>query len=699
MITVQLTSAPPLRRQRTLLHPISAVCIGASILFSLLVIPLSSAEAQPPNVGSIILNDQSSIVTPTSGFSLSATAVSSVPASNLVLRVGLYPRLLSRYALEHQPLAAGPTETLNDIALAPTIHFRVQTPSGTSTGPKAFRTLRLDCLSGICDGVYPVAISLINRANGQQLASLTTSLIYLSGDASAQRLSVALALPLDLPPDALHSSAPLSLPEATAINSVVHAVVSSPENIVSLNVYGRLLERLQADVNAKAPDAPQAHAAIVALRRIALHTERDELLMTPYAPIDLDALIVGVGSAAKEFNAQMALTRKLTSLLLRTTVSRTPYLSLAPVGIDAASLLAKNGVCAIALPLTDLSIGGNGGTASAPFHLANTSSPCSDAGQLGLAIDLGYSEASTTTTTAHLAAHQLLADLSQTYFEDPRGGQPRGVVVVPSKWANSNAFITTLLAGIRADPILAPVTLDTLTKNVPIGSDKGPESASLNPARASSRVDPKILRGAYSHLNSMRAITPADHTLLTELTGEIFSGEAVGLTGRQRLKYFDAPKAALATIAGNLRLSGSSHVTFTSSNGKIPVTIHYSGPSFPVHVDLKIKSSSIDFPPSEARQHLTLTTRDTNEVLKVSTRSSGGYSFTLELLAPKETTVLLGPSEFDITSTAASGVAIGLSAGALLVLALWWSRSIFKHRREKLAKSPAQTGKAGSIPQ
>jgi hypothetical protein len=93
-----------------------------------------------------------------------------------------------------------------------------------------------------------------------------------------------------------------------------------------------------------------------------------------------------------------------------------------------------------------------------------------------------------------------------------------------------------------------------------------------------------------------------------------------------------------------------------------------------------------------------LTLRDTNEILKVSTRTSGLYTFDVELLVPHQPTVLLGPARFVITSTAASGVAIALSLAALFVLALWWSRSILRHRREKLAKGADQTGETGPSP-
>jgi len=77
---------------------------------------------------------------------------------------------------------------------------------------------------------------------------------------------------------------------------------------------------------------------------------------------------------------------------------------------------------------------------------------------------------------------------------------------------------------------------------------------------------------------------------------------------------------------------------------------------------------SSDIPKTEARQQLTLTLHDTQEFLKVSTRTSGRFTFTVELTAPDGTTALIAPTTYIVTSTAVSGVAIGLSLLALAVL-------------------------------
>jgi hypothetical protein len=601
--------------------------------------------------------------------------------------VQLYPRLQSRYAFEQNPFEAGPNETLSKVMLTPrTERFRVIAQKGTSSGSNGAPALRLDCVDGTCNGVYPIEITLMDGANHRPLASLTTSLIYLGDIRTTNRLNVAVSLPLDLTPTDLRTDTPLPTVEVTELNSVVQSISDSPRTPISLNVYGRLLARLQEDVTTHAPDAVSAHAALTSLRRLALNRKKDELLSTPYAPIDLNALVGGLGDATTTYNAQMAAADLLDKTLLRTSLPPSPYISPSAPNSNSATILGHAGVCDLALPLSSVFLNNQGNTAVAPFRLADSS--CKNKQVLTVAVDPGYdSDITSSPADPQLAAHQLLADLAQTYFENPNSTNARGVVIAPTSWLTSAAFVTTLINGLEANPVLAPVTLSRLFQSVPVGADGEPTSAKLTTSSATAPITHKTLAATYGELNTVKVITPTDTNLLANLNGEIFSGESIGLGPNERRWFFDAPKRAITVIAKNLHLSGTTNVTFTSATGKIPITVHYGGDVFPVHVDLKIKSSSVDFPASEAQQHLTLTLPDTNEVLKVSTRTSGGFSFTLELVAPNGSIVLLPPSIFSITSTAASGVAIALSLGALFVLGLWWSRSILRHRREKSSKT------------
>jgi len=369
------------------------------------------------------------------------------------------------------------------------------------------------------------------------------------------------------------------------------------------------------------------------------------------------------------------------------------------VALEPASVQIAHafGACTLALPTSNIILENKTHGVGPTFVLTGLGSSCPSGQAIGTSVDAGLSlVASLVTNTAQLAAHQLLADLAQTYFENPNATTTRGVVVAPSNWSASPDFVRTLLDGLRVNPILKSVTLGTYFQSVTSGAGQELPVASVESFNGVSAVSSDDLAHAYAGLNTVALLTPADHALVSQLANAIFSGESIGLTEHQRTRFFQTPDLAITAIASSLHLSGTAHVTLTASTGKIPITLHYTGPVLPVHVDLRISSSKLNFPKSEARQSLVLSSRDTSKVLTVSTRTSGLYTFDLELVVPHQQTVLFGPVTFTITSTAASGVAIALSAGALAVLFLWWSRSILRHRREKIARRAAQTGEAGS---
>lgn len=690
--------------------------LAAPLLVSVLTLvvfqPLTSMGAlASTSTTSMRLVQQSNWVGTRQGFSISINVNAPVPSNNLVLRVRLYPRLSSRYALEHSPLEGNPTETLNNVSISPpsaqnpstaqtsTVQFRVITAQGLSGGPLSARALHIDCLASTCDGNYPLTLTLLDRTTHQQLSSLTTTLTYLGDVGTTTPLDVAVALPIDI---SSVTSAPnaLSATEIANIATVAHLLLADHTDAISLSVYGRLLAQLETDAAANPPISTSANNALAALVRLASRTRTVELLRAPFTPIDLNAIIAGAGvsMARQELQSQLDAANVTTAEALHAALSPSPYVSPIPLSPAAASLLSATGVCNFALPTSNIALNVGAQGIVSPFTLTNVTATCPTNVAMGAAVDAGFNaDIADAVHAPVLAAHRLIADLAQTYFENPNAFATRGVIVAPSQWNVSPVFVATLLAGLHANPVLSSVTLNTFFHDVVIGAGNGPTSGTLQSVTDATPVSATAINRAYSDLSTLKSISPSDQGLVENLIAQIFNGEGVGLTSNQRTQIFLAPKRAIETIASSLHLTGSSHVTFTANSGTIPITIHYTGPVLPVHVDLRIRSSTVDIPAHEALQHLVLTLRDTNESLKVSTRTSGAYSLNLELLVPHQQTVLLGPADFTITSTAASGVAIALSLGALFVLGLWWTRSILRHRRAKIAKSADQPKESGSI--
>jgi hypothetical protein len=284
-----------------------------------------------------------------------------------------------------------------------------------------------------------------------------------------------------------------------------------------------------------------------------------------------------------------------------------------------------------------------------------------------------------------LAAHLLLADLAQTYFENPYPTEPRGVAVAPSSWSMNPEFVTTLFAGLADSPVLLPSTVHELIAAIPVGADHQPTTATLNLPSPSPTISAASLKNARHLLAVVQSIMPGEIATIGALGLHVLAAEAVGITAAQRAANLATPRLTLATLARSVQIFGSSRITLTSVSGQIPITIRLTGSLRPLHVELRLRSSSLDIPRNEAVQHLTLDLRDTEELLTVSARTSGRFTFTVQLVAPDGSTQLIAPTTYSVTSTAASGVAIALSLLALAVLAVWWARSVIRHRRRAVA--------------
>ena len=62
-----------------------------------------------------------------------------------------------------------------------------------------------------------------------------------------------------------------------------------------------------------------------------------------------------------------------------------------------------------------------------------------------------------------LAAHQLLAELAQVYYEQPNDDDPRAIVAVaPTTWPDDPAFVDALLGALDGNPIIQSVTASNL---------------------------------------------------------------------------------------------------------------------------------------------------------------------------------------------------------------------------------------------
>ena len=145
--------------------------------------------------------------------------------------------------------------------------------------------------------------------------------------------------------------------------------------------------------------------------------------------------------------------------------------------LDTATLtqLSSDGYSQVILPPASVSSSPTDGSAAEAFSLpgsrGTTMTAMASNGDLA-------SRFTSPSGDPVLAAHQLVAELSQIYYEKPNDATPRAVAVVaPNDWAPDPAFVAALLGALAGNPIIQPVTtsglFDAVGTPVPCRPDAG----------------------------------------------------------------------------------------------------------------------------------------------------------------------------------------------------------------------------------
>jgi hypothetical protein len=417
---------------------------------------------------------------------------------------------------------------------------------------------------------------------------------------------------------------------------------------------------------------------------------RVQLLTTPFANVDASALAAaGLGGDVKAGIArgQIALVNHYAHA-----IATAPYASQSPV--DMRGLAALQNACLSEFVVPESSVSAFAGrtlTPTAPL-LVGKAEQCGSTRQPPVAFVAESTlsrELSANSDDPVLAGENLLADLAQVYFEIPFANPPRAVVALAEGPVNPS-LLRVVLDGLRSNPILETAQLSTIFSKIPVGSNDNLATATLDGTPGQDAPSAAAVAGARRAERAVETTTPTNHSLLGSLGDSIFIAESTGMTSERRAAFLRAPISALKTIGNAIALSGSGSVTLTSARGRVPITISSAlTRSGPVRILVHLSSRDLVLP-ANPNQLITLTSKDYNEAVSIGTRTSGADELDVILYSAS------GGFELDrrivsVRSTAVSGVAIALSAAALLVLFAWWFRSIMRTRRRK--HSAPATGK------
>ncbi|HEV2368824.1 MAG TPA: DUF6049 family protein, partial [Acidimicrobiales bacterium] len=526
-------------------------------------------------------------------------------------------------------------------------------------------------------GVYPVMVSLQDRDTGVTLDRLVSHLVLAPATPSATPLRFALVVPVA-------ASQPLHTNGARSAGAGDLARLASLDPLLS----GAIPITLAPDPATLAAVADttstQARDLLAALRRDGAAVGVQSLVQTfaPAAPYDL----VGAGLSG-ELGAQLQRGQDIIQAQLGTRPSPQTWLTIGPVDRTTADTLVALGVSRLVVPPDDVQAGFTRLTPSQPYRLnaGGTVLPAlvEDA---NLGTDL-------TLTDPVLSAHELLADLAQTYFEAPNS--TRGVVALaPRDWFPTRAAVDVITAGLGASPIVAASTVDGVFADVPTARSSAPVAfPGRRPALPAARI-----RADRAEQAALAGAVTATLPAVGSMNDLILESEADGLGAGQRASYLAGAEQVLANELGMVSVVKSS-VTLTSRQATVPVSVQSLLP-VPIAVRVTVSSDQLQFPGGGTSVTLpvqTLSHQNTTFNVPVITRGTGSFPLRVSIVTANGSLVV-NNTRLTIRSRAFSGVGVALSAGALVFLAVWWGRELRRSRRARRPEPEAAASPATPVP-
>lgn len=645
-----------------------AVAVAVAVAVAL-ASPAAGQRQRTQPQAELTLASQTPWVAPGQSFDLRVQVRTDLPLDDVELTVAVHRRVASRseFALTLDDRVRGsalltspatPLSALTLVAGAYQVRIPIQDPAQPPEPGRLQLRLR-------DDGVYPVRVD-IRAPGGELLDRLTTHLVYAAPpEPGAPKLLAALVLPVHAPP----------------------ALRPDGERVLSDDVRQRLADFVgvldaRADVPLTLAPTPETVQALAEVDDQAVAALRDALpgrrvLAGTYVPVD-------GGTPADpqleaEAAAQVARGRRVLEDALEVEVASDTAVADQPIDERHVQAMRARGVERLVVPddlLTpvDLEV-----TLTQPFELATRDVRRPAA----LAADTALSAHFTDDEPPVLRAHRFLADLAVLALDRP--GRGRGAVVMPpSSWRPSAAFLGPVLDALADAPFIAPATVDRLFADVPpatTGRGVTLQRAFAPDAHARpSSLPVERIAEARRLLQSFSSMLDSANPLDDGFEEQLLVAQSRDLRPRQRVAYLEGLHRRVGRELSLVRVPEARTITLTARRGEIPVTV-LSEVDYPVVVDVRVTSDRLGFPDGASRR-VQLTRRNSTQQFSVEARGSGTFPLRVRLVSP-DGSLVVGETRFTVRSTVFSGVGLVLSAGALGVLFAWWGRHFARGRRNR----------------
>jgi hypothetical protein len=664
------------------------------------------------------------VVAASAALGVAPSAAQEEPAVRLLL-VEQTPFATAEDPFEVEVRATNPTTTpFEDLSLAVTVWSAARTrsdyaqvleaepisplgikvfPLRGSLGPGATRSFEAEwerlafLVERAENALYPVTVEL--RTADARLAELRSALVFVM-DPPLAPLDVAACFVLDAPVRIRADGALLDteVEEQILAGGRLDVIVGALEDTsapVTVVVSPLLLEAL-ADmrdgfrvvtgegVEERPPDDPTAVAAGDLLDRIsevARRTDTTELVALPYASPSVPSIIEArlEDDLALQIERGRAVAEAMLGVVPSQTIFRPPASALTDESLrELPGILSEDGTAEALLVDADVF--------PPPAGLAVTPHGAAPVAEGSLTAVTPDPVVETRTAAAEqdpaLGAMWTIGELSAIYFERP--SIPRGVAVVFGEGERPpGRFLRVFLEGLEVPSGIRWLRGVKATR-VAVGQPPPDDPTEPRELQAPSRA-PGLSSAVVAGLDEGRAdvaalASMADQSpLLDELRRGLLLAQSRYLAGHEldRLSLIGSVQAAVAAELDKIHPPLASSITLTSQGGIIPVTLRNDA-GYPVRVRLILRSTRLQF--VGGRSQVVPLERPVQQfVFPVRAQTTGRFPVRVELETPDG--VPIGSSRIVVRSTAYNRIALLITTGAALFLALWWGRRLLSRRK------------------
>ena len=634
------------------------------VLFSLASLVWPSSAGAASGTFSVVHQDAATTLT-SRGVARFHLGLSFDSALSGTLSVAIYPLAVTRSGLA--PIIAGTGDSAAPLSSTGPIHldcaahvthlFTISLltararPSSEPCGARALN-LRLTCRASSCEGVYPLRISVQSGAT----TSTEWSLIALQSSRVVRPIAL----------DWISSLGPASWTNPVRATRDF-AVIARQALPISFGVDYRTLASALTSTSA-------AGAAWRSAFTHALANPLHRVVAAPPSSIDFGGL------SANGLRTQVALQLTLTSNLLTQLNGRfvdSPLVLSGSPSLASLSALSGVGVRDVVLPETALSLVPSTTLAwGAPFRVAGTSLLvlATDEPLSALAMDAGIEPGRRAAMT--------LATLAFMHFEAPNAPSTRIVVVNAPMAYTSPTYLDQLFTGLAHNPFVRATSLTPSFDSSLVGTNSAPTTRTIahgsDPAWSAHNVDSlRTLIGAVtSYANAV-----ASKSVSQGLRVAVASAEVIGSPATRQALIASASERLNAQLS-QFSVDPSA-ITLAGTGTALPITLLSRAP-YPVTVAVHLDAEGITFPGGRSVA-TTLTSPATS--LRVPIGSGHANNTTLQVtLTTPNGQVELARAAISVRIAGASLVGYLLTLASLVVLGVWWWRTVRRGRKGRHAR-------------